>query len=100
MISETVVGYPQEIYAAVVRAIQSEWIFLQHVIKNMRYAFTGVDKLLQETFLPGLFLIKPKSLPSIVGTLSTFPVKKYGPGLQNPVMSVDEKFLILQRAST
>ena len=44
-ISETVRKYPQESYAAVVRAIQLEWIFLQHVTKNTGDAFAGVDKM-------------------------------------------------------
>ena len=57
-ISETAGKYPQEIYAEVVRAIQSEWIFLQCVTKNIGYMFAGVEKLLQETFLSRLFFGK------------------------------------------
>ena len=36
--------YPQESYAAVVCAIQSEWIFLQGVIKYTGQAFFGSGK--------------------------------------------------------
>ena len=67
--------------------------------KNTRYAFTGVEKLLQETFLPHLFFGRLNISP-IVGTLSTMPVKKYGLVLPNPVMSAKEKFLSSQRAVT
>ena len=66
----------------------------------MGYMFTGVEKLLQETFLPCLSFKKPKYLPPIVGTLSKMKVNKSGLCLQNPVTSADEKFLILQRADT
>ena len=54
-IRKTAGKYPQEIYAAVVRAIQLEWIFLQHVMKNAGYALSGVEKCIQENFLPCLF---------------------------------------------
>ena len=85
LVTETVGKYPQEITAAVIRAIQSGWIFLQRVTKDMGQAFTGVEKLLRETFLPRLFFVKLKSLQPIVGILSTIPVKKVGLGLQDPV---------------
>ena len=90
-ISKTAGKYPQESNLAVVRAIQSERIFLQRVTKNTRYSFAGVEKLLRETFLSCLFFRKSISLPPIVGTLSTILVKKAGLGLQNPVTSADEK---------
>ena len=54
-IRETVGKCPQESYAAVVRAIQLEWIFLQCVTKNTGYAFTGVEKFIQGNFLSCLF---------------------------------------------
>ena len=71
MIRKTAGKYPQESYAAVARAIQSEWIFLQLVTKNtvdvLQYVtkntgdeFVGVDKMFQETFLPRLFFGKSK----------------------------------------
>ena len=49
-ISETLGKYPQEIYAAVVCEIQSEWIFSQRVTRNMGDSFSGIEKLTQETF--------------------------------------------------
>ena len=45
----------------------------------------GVEKVLQETFLPRFLFGKPKTLPLFVGALSTLAVKKDGLGLQNPV---------------
>ena len=72
--TKTAGKYPQESYAMVVCVIQSEWIFLQCVIKDTVYAFIGVEKLLQETFLPRISFVKSKSLPLIVGTLSKIPV--------------------------
>ena len=70
-----------------VRAIQLEWIFLQRVTKNIGDIFAGVEKMIQETFLPRLFIGKKKNLSPIVGALSTMQVKKYGLGLLNPVTS-------------
>ena len=60
----------------VIRAIQSEWIFLQRVTINMGDAFAGVKKINQETFLPLIFFGKTKPLSPIVGDLITVPVKK------------------------
>ena len=65
-ISETAGKYPQESYATMVRAIQSEWIFLQRVTWDTEDAFLGVDKMIQETFLPRLFFGKTKTLSPIV----------------------------------
>ena len=48
--------------------------------------FAGLEKVLQETFFPRLFFGKPKTPPPAIGALSTFPVKKYGLGLQNIVI--------------
>ena len=79
--------YPQESYSAVAHEIQSECIFLKRVTKDTGQAFTGMEKVLRETFLPHIFFGKSKTLPPIVGALSTFPVKKAGLGLQNPVTS-------------
>ena len=76
-----------ENYAAVVPGIQSEWIFLQCATKNMGDAFAGVENMIRETFLPYLFLRKPKSLSPIVGTQSTMPVNKSGLGLLNPMIT-------------
>ena len=70
-----------------VHVIQSEWIFKQCMKNDTVHAFTRVEKLLQETFLPRLIFGKPKSLPPIVGTLSTMPVNKSIPGLKEPVTS-------------
>ena len=58
VITKTEGKYPQESYTIVVRAIQSEWIFLQRVTKYMEYIFVGVEKLLWVTFFPFLFFRK------------------------------------------
>ena len=63
--------YPQKSYAVVVRAIQLEWIFLQHVIKYIGQAFVVVGKVLRENFLPHIFFEKLRTVPPIVGDLST-----------------------------
>ena len=63
-ITKTAGKYPQESYAAVVRVIQSEWIFLHHVKKDMGYVFLRVEKILQETFLPHILFGKPKTSPT------------------------------------
>ena len=78
--------------------IQSYWISLQHVMKNMRYEFAEVERNLQETFLPRFFFVKSEFLPSIVGNLGTMPVNKSVMGLENMVTSANEKFLSFQCA--
>ena len=49
-------NFPQKSYAAVICAIQFEWIFLQRVMKDTGQAFARVKKFLRETFFPRLFL--------------------------------------------
>ena len=58
-IRKTADKYPQDIYAVVDRAVQSEWIFLQRVTKEKENVFTGLENFLQETFLPRIFLGPP-----------------------------------------
>ena len=92
--------YPKESYAAVVCAVQSEWIFFQSTPKDTGHVFAGVEKLLHKTFVPCIFFWKPKSLPPIVGTLSTILVKKSGLGLQYLVTPDNKKYLSLLRANS
>ena len=92
-ISETAGKCPQDSYAAVVRAIKSEWFFLQRATWYTGDAFAGVEKMIQETCLPRLFFGNTKILSTIVGTLSTIPIKVAGIGLLNPVTSAKEKYL-------
>ena len=91
--------YPQESYAAVFFEIQTECIYLQRTTEDTRHAFTGVMKLLWETFFLCLFFGKYKSLPPIVGTLSTMPVNKSGMVPQYMVTSSNNKYLSLICAS-
>ena len=70
-----------------VRAIQSECIFLQHVTWDTGDAFTGVEKMIPETFFPRLLFGNMRTLSPVVGALSTMPVKKDGQGLLNTVAS-------------
>ena len=100
MISKTMGKYPQDSYVAVVHTIQLEWIFLQYTTCYTRDAFTGVDKMIWETFLPHLFFGKTKILSPIIGALSTILVKKSGLGLLNPVTSAHEKYLRSQGESS
>ena len=39
--------YPQKISAAIARAVQLEWIFLQRVKNYTGQAFTGLEKVLR-----------------------------------------------------
>ena len=77
-----------------VNAKKPEWIFLQRVTWDTRNAFAVVEKMIQETFFPHPYFRKTKTLSPIIGVLSTMPVKKYGLGLLDPVMSDQEKYLI------
>ena len=74
-ISESPGKYPQDSYATVVHAIQSEWIFLQHVTWDTGDALLGVENMIQETFLPRIFFRKTKNLSPIVGALSMMSIK-------------------------
>ena len=78
-ISETTGKYPQESYSAVVRTIQSEWIFLQRVTWDTRDVFAGGEKMIPETFLLRIFFGNTKTLSPIVGGISTVTVKKPEP---------------------
>ena len=49
-IRKTAGKYPQESYAAVARAIQPEWRYLQRVIWDTGDVFAGVENTLQEYF--------------------------------------------------
>ena len=69
-ISETAGKHPQESYAAVVCAIQSEWISIQRATWDTGDSFAGVEKMLHETFLPRIFFGKTKTLSTVVGALS------------------------------
>ena len=82
-----------------VHAIQSKWIFLQRVTWDTGDAFTGVDKIIQETFLPRLFFGKTKTLSPIVGDISKVLVNKDILRLLNPVTSAQEKDLISTQGS-
>ena len=79
--------YPQESYAALDLAVQSERIFLQCLTKYTGQVFKNTEKFLQETFLPFLLFGKPKTSPPIVRSLTKFPVKKSGLSLHNPMTS-------------
>ena len=99
MIIETTSKYPQDSYAVVGCAIQSEWIFLQHVTWDTGDVFTGVEKMIREIFLLRIFVGKKNSLSPIVGALIKMPVKKDVLGPLNPVTSANEKYLSSQRGS-
>ena len=62
-------------------------------------AFAGVEKMIQETFLPHLIFGKTKTLSPIVGALSKMIVKKSGLGLLYLVSSAQEEYFSSQRGS-
>ena len=97
MIRETAGKYPQESYAVVVYAIQSEWIFLECKKKTWDMRLQDCKKRLWETFLLLLFFGKSKSLPPILVPLSTMLVNKSSLGLRKPVTSSNQIFQSLQR---
>ena len=83
----------------VVRAIQSEWIFIQRFTLDTRDALAGAERMIWGIFLPRLFFKKKKTLSPIVGSLSTMLVKKSVLGLLNQVAPAQEKYLSSQRGS-
>ena len=56
MISKTTEKYIQNIYAVVLCATQSEWVFLQRVTTNTGDAFVGVEKMIKNVFVSSFFL--------------------------------------------
>ena len=69
------------------------------MIKNTGQALIGLEKILQETFLPCTFFGKLKTLPPIAESLSALPVKKAGTGLQSLVTLAKDKYTSFLRAS-
>ena len=81
------------------RAVQLEWIFMQHMSKDTGQSFMGWEMFLWENVLPCIFFGKPKPLPPIIGTLSKLPVNKSEMVLQNLMTSSKEKYTSLIRES-
>ena len=80
------------------------WVGVRHprvkqTFKKIFYLFRK-NTMIRETFLPHLFFIKKKSLPPIVGDLSTTTIEKYRLGIMNLVTPEKEKYLIFHQAST
>ena len=59
--------------------------FFNASLGTQETCFSGVEKIIQETFLPRLFFRKAKTLSPIIEALSTMLVKKSGLGLLNTV---------------
>ena len=76
----------------VAREIQLEWISFQCMTKYLGQEFEGLEKFLRETFLTHILFGKSKTLSPVEGDLSTFPAKKSGKGLHNPVKSAEKKY--------
>ena len=55
--------------------------------------FTGVEKVICETFLPRLFFGNTKTLSPVIGALIKVLVSKAGLGFLNPVTSDQENYL-------
>ena len=47
--------HPQSAYAGLQKSLQQEWLFVQRVTPGIGDAFSSVEKVLRETFLPELF---------------------------------------------
>ena len=91
--------YPGKLHHGGPRDTSGVDIFATCDEKN-RIRVRGNGKSSLGIFLPSIFFGKPKSIPSTVGTLSKFLVKKAVLDLQNPVTSADERFLSSRRSST
>ena len=82
-IRKTAGKYPQESYATVSHSIQSELIYIQRITWGTGCVSAGVQKMLQETFLPRIFYGETISLSPNIGDLSTMPTKNDRLGLLN-----------------
>ena len=71
--------YSQESYDAVVRTVQSEWTFLQHVTWDMGDAFVGVEKIIRGNVLSCLLFGK-KKIP-----LTHRRISKYNAGQESHI---------------
>ena len=73
--------------------IKSEWKFLQCVTWDTGDAFVGVEKMIQEIFLPLIFFGKTKNLSPILGALSMILINLDVLGLLNTLTPAKDKYL-------
>ena len=66
----------------------------------MGHVFTGVEKLLCETFLPRLFFRKLIYFTPLIGNMGTMPVNKAGLSLKNTATCINKKSISSQRVIT
>ena len=62
-------------------------------------AFSGVEKMIRETFLRRIFFGNKKNLSPIVGALSIIPINMAVMGLLSPVTSAKDNYLSYQWGS-
>ena len=71
---------PQEIFIGLTLSLQSEWTFMQRVMKSDPEWFQELETTLTERFIPKLFDVEPPDR-----NVTTLPVRLGGMGIRNPV---------------
>jgi hypothetical protein len=84
-LAKVAVRYPQTAYAGLTKSLQQEMQFVQRVTSELSDEFIGVQKALQEDFIPALFgNVKVDDIP---GQLACLPIKKAGLAILDPTLT-------------
>jgi len=86
-----VVRHPQAALAGLTRSLQQEWLFVQRVVPGIRDAFTPIEEVIAEEFIPAL-VGDPSANCRLLRRLMVLPGKRGGMGLPNPVLTADPSY--------
>ena len=84
-LSDAAKQQPQAAYAALVKYIQCEWMFLQRVVVNSSELFSALKDAIREVFWPSLF-------GSVVSDNEALPTRMGGMGVRDPVQTSSQYF--------
>ena len=74
--------HPQAAYAGLLKSLQQEWAFVQHINLGIGMEFQAVEDELRDTFLLYLFQGATSHIPG--REINSLPVKQAGTALPNP----------------
>ena len=88
---------PQAAYHALVKSIQSEWIFLQRVTPDCSVLFAGIERMLADGFLPSLFGC---DISINERKLFKLPVRFGGLDMKDPTLTSESSYLVSREATS
>ena len=88
-LSDAAKQQPQAAYAALVKSIQCEWIFLQRVVVNSSELFSALKDAIREVFWPSLF---GSVVSDSEADLFALPTRMGGMGVRDPVQTSSQYF--------